>query len=107
MRVLDVILGLGALGVAVAAAKLIADAASVKQPVTVALPPASSSTQSTNDARPVITAPAGVQSFDVVQDCTGDASATQACWCWGGGYGKPECKDFDYSILFDGQSTQN
>lgn len=110
MRILDVVLGLGAIGVAVVAAKLIADASKKPVVVTVALPPADSTVPAPVTITPVNTGKSAKPTpapFNLVQDCTGDMSTSQACWCWGEGYGKPECKDFDYAVLFDGQSVQS
>ena len=118
MKALDIILGLGAVGAAVVAAKLIADAA---KPKTAALPPADpsnqntgpfSNTQSSAQPRtPIDTGGAGTSepaamTFNPATDCAGGMSTTRACWCWGGGFGLPECADFDYTVFVDGQSVQ-
>jgi hypothetical protein len=115
MRAVDVILGIGAVGVAVIAARAIANAFSdAKESTTVVLPPPQSKVeQMLASVQPTISpileqnpdTPAP-RAFTVVQDCTGELATTQACWCWGGGKGRPECADFDYTVFFDGQSIQ-
>ena len=100
MRALDVILGVGVAGVAVLAARLIADAAS-KNPVTVSLP-SPEAVEAAAEERPSVVTPA----FQPVRDCAAADANSSDCWCWGEGRGTPECNGTDYSVFFDGQSIQ-
>lgn len=104
MRVLDVILGVGVVGVAVLAARAIADATKEPTTATVALPPASAVAAA---AAAAANPPAVIPAFQPVRDCGGADALTSDCWCWGEGRGSPECADFDYTVFFDGQSIQN